>query len=85
MVLHACALIAKSHLLHITLKMFFFYLHKDALHSAAVLADGLLAVGGVENLIGWDSGVGHTFLSSQHPYDNIRHTVLRLYCEFKQT
>lgn len=62
-----------------------FYLHKYALGPATVLADGLLAVGGVENLIGWDAGVGHTFLSSQHPYDNIRHTVLRLYCEYKQT
>ncbi len=72
-------------LLHQSNFQFKNYLHKDALRPAAVLADSLLAVGGVENLIGWDSGVGHTFLSSQHPYDNIRHTVLRLYCEFKQT
>lgn len=42
-------------------------------------ATGLLAVRGVEDLVGGDATVGHPLLTTQHPDDDVRHTVLRLH------
>lgn len=33
---------------------------------------------GVENIIGWNAVICYSFLPTQHPDDNVRHTVLGL-------
>ena len=54
------------------------YLHEDGLDFSTVFATGLFTEVGVEDLVGWDPGKGHTPLFSQHPDDHIWHAALRL-------
>lgn len=54
------------------------YLQEDGPSLATVLPTGLLAVGGVEDLMSRDAAVGHTLLAAQHPDDHVRHAVLGL-------
>lgn len=61
------------------------YLHEDGLGPPTILPTGLLAEGGVEDLVGWDPGVGHPLLSSQHPDDHVWHAVLGLAEQERQT
>ena len=43
-----------------------------------MLPTGLLAVGGVKDLIGWYTGIGHPLFSSQHPDDHVWQAILGL-------
>lgn len=54
------------------------YLHEDGPSLSTMFATGLVTEVRVQDLVGWDSGISHTLLSSQHPYDHIWHAVLRL-------
>lgn len=54
------------------------YLHKDGLGLSAVFATTLFTEVGVQDLIGWNSGISYPLLPSQHPDNHIWHAVLRL-------
>lgn len=54
------------------------YLQQDGLGFPAVLAGRSLPTGGVENLMGGNACIGQSFLSPDHPDDNVGHAVLRL-------
>lgn len=55
------------------------YLHEDGLCLATVFSSSFFTMGGEEDLIGWDACISHALLSSQHPDNDIRHAVLRLW------
>ena len=54
------------------------YLQKDGLGFPTVFSGGIPTTGGVQDLVGRDSSVSQSFLSTDHPDDDVRHTVLRL-------
>lgn len=54
------------------------YLQKDGLGLPTVLPRCILPSGGVQNLMCGNACVGQSFLSPDHPDDNVRHAVLRL-------
>jgi hypothetical protein len=54
------------------------YLQKDGLGFPTVFPRCISTAGGVQNLMCRNSGIGQSFLSSDHPNDNVRHTVLWL-------
>lgn len=54
------------------------YLQEDGLDLPTVLPRCILPSGGVQHLVCGDACIGQSFLSPDHPDDNVRHTVLRL-------
>lgn len=54
------------------------YLQKDCLDLPTVLPRCILPSGGVQDLMCGNACIGQSFLSPDHPDDNVRHTVLRL-------
>lgn len=54
------------------------YLQEDGLDLPTVLPRCILPAGGVQNLMCGNACIGQSFLSPDHPDDNVRHTVLRL-------
>jgi hypothetical protein len=54
------------------------YLQKDGLGFPTVFSRGVPTAGGVQDLVGRDSCISQSFLSTDHPDDDVRHAVLRL-------